>query len=74
MTTTKKPDFIAYAVNGEGKNAFWTRIGTAWMHNHSQGFNIELAAFPVNGRIVLMPPKAGRVEDSEGAPVQDGQP
>ena len=34
MTTTKKPAFIAYAVTGEGKDAFWTRIGSVWPHNH----------------------------------------
>lgn len=73
MTTTKKPDFIAYAVTGEGKNAYWTRIGSAWMHNHSIGYNIDLAAFPVNGRIVLMPPKAGRVEDGEDNQMPEGQ-
>lgn len=67
MTTTKKPAFIAYAVTGEGKHAFWTRIGSAWSHQHGEGFNIELNALPGNGRIVLMPPKA---EDStEGAEV-----
>lgn len=67
MTTTKKPAFIAYAVTGEGKQAFWTRIGSAWQHQHGEGFNIELNALPVNGRIVLMPPKA---EDStDGAEV-----
>jgi hypothetical protein len=61
MTQPKKPAFIAYAVTGEGKQAFWTRIGSAWQHQHGEGFNIELNALPVNGRIVLMPPKA---EDS----------
>lgn len=67
MTTTKKPTHIAYAVTGEGKHAFWTRIGSVWPHQHDEGFNIELNALPVNGRIVLMPPKA---EDSiEGAEV-----
>ena len=67
MTNTKKPAFIAYAVTGEGKQAFWTRIGSAWPHQHGEGFNIELNALPVNGRIVLMSPKA---EDStEGAEV-----
>jgi hypothetical protein len=58
MTTTKKPAFIAYAVTGEGKDAFWTRIGSVWQHNHGEGFSVELNALPVNGRIVLMPPKA----------------
>ena len=61
MTQPKKPTFIAYAVTGEGKQAFWTRIGFARHHQHGEGFNIELNALPVNGRIVLMPPKA---EDS----------
>ena len=37
MTTTRKPAYIAYAVNGDGKDAFWTRIGTAWAHNHAEG-------------------------------------
>jgi hypothetical protein len=61
MTTTKKPTFIAYAVTGEGKQAFWTRIGSAWPHQNGEGFSIELNALPVNARIVMMPPKA---EDS----------
>lgn len=58
MTTKQKPSLIAYAVNGDGKQAFWTRIGSAWPHKSGEGFSIELSAFPVNGRIVLMPPKA----------------
>ena len=58
MTTVKKPAFIAYTVSGEGKEAFWTRIGAAWMLNHSEGFSIDLTALPLNGRIVLLPPKA----------------
>ncbi len=64
MTTTRKPSYIAYAVNGEGKETSWTRIGTAWLQKSGEGFNIDLSAIPVNGRIILMPPKA---ETSEGA-------
>ena len=67
MTTTKKPAFIAYAVTGEGKQAFWTRIGSAWQHQQGEGFNLELNALPVQGRIVLMPPKAE--ESTESAEV-----
>lgn len=63
MTKANKPAFTAYAVTGEGKQAFWTRIGSVWMHNHGEGFNIDLHALPVNGRIVLMPPKS-----EQGAP------
>ena len=70
MTTTKKPAFIAYAVTGEGKQAFWTRIGSAWPHASGEGFNIELNALPVNGRIVLMLPKVEQgVDEATGSEV-----
>lgn len=58
MTTKRKPDYIAYTVTGEGDKAFWTRIGSVWSHNSGEGLSVDLAALPVNGRIVLMPPKA----------------
>lgn len=57
MTTKNKPSFIAYTVEGQGKQASWTRIGAAWPHQHGEGLNIDLGALPINGRIVLMPPK-----------------
>ena len=63
--TTKKPSLIAYAVTGEGKQAFWTRIGSAWPHQNGEGFNIELNALPVGGRIVMMPPKASDEDQQE---------
>jgi hypothetical protein len=63
MTTTKKPALIAYAVTGEAKQAFWTRIGSAWPHQNGEGFNIELNALPVNGRVILMPPKVEQSTD-----------
>ena len=63
MTTTKKPAFIAYAVTGEGKQTFWTRIGSAWPQASGEGFNIELNALPVNGRIILMLPEVEQGTD-----------
>ena len=55
-----KPIYIAYTVKNRGRNqsAIWTRIGAAWAHNSGNGFSIELEAFPVDGRLVLMEPKA----------------
>lgn len=56
----KKPTLIAYAVKprGNGQKAIWTRIGAAWPHNTgTPGFSIELEAFPVDGRLVLIEPK-----------------
>ncbi len=55
---SNKPSFIAYAVRqrGEGEKANWTAIGVAWAHKKGGGFNIELEATPLDGRIVLMRP------------------
>jgi hypothetical protein len=47
------PTHKAFAVEGEGDDAFWTRIGSAWPHKDGKGFNLNLSALPVNGRIVL---------------------
>ena len=38
---------------GEHTDAFWTRIGSAWPNKDGKGFNIALAALPINGRLVL---------------------
>lgn len=45
------------AGNGEKKKS-WTRIGAAFPHKDGIGFSIELRAFPVNGRLVALPPDA----------------
>lgn len=39
---------------GEGKDAIWTRIGSAWPHKDGKGFNVQLSALPATGgRVVL---------------------
>jgi hypothetical protein len=50
-----------FVVDGEGENAFWTKIGAAWLHEDGKGFNLALTAMPVSGRLVVREPKA--VED-----------
>jgi hypothetical protein len=54
-TTSKQPSHVAYQVRdrGEGKKAFWTRIGSAWQHADAKGFNVQLDAVPLDGRISL---------------------
>jgi hypothetical protein len=61
---------FAYAVEeyetSNGKKAkTWTRIGAAFPHREGPGFNVQLRAFPVDGRIVLLPP------DKDGATGED---
>jgi len=34
----------------------WTRIGVAFPHKEGLGFSIELKAFPIDGRLVVLPP------------------
>lgn len=62
---SNKPTLYAYAVKDRGKNqkAIWTRIGAAWSHEKGTGFTIELEAFPVDGRIILTPPKADEAQE-----------
>ncbi len=51
------PTHVAYQVrNREGQKAIWTRIGGAWPHNDGHGFNIQLDAVPIDGRITLRIP------------------
>lgn len=70
MTTTTTnsrtaPAYVAYAVRGEGEQAYWHRIGSAWAHRDGNGLSINLAAMPVGGRIVLRAPR--KAENGEGA-------
>ncbi len=34
----------------------WTRIGAAFPHKEGPGFSIEPRAFPIDGRLVVLPP------------------
>lgn len=54
-TNAKAPSHSVYTVRdrGEGKKAFWTRIGSAWPHQDGQGFNVQLESLPLDGRITL---------------------
>ncbi len=41
--------------NGK-KGKSWTKIGAAFPHKEGPGFSIELKAFPIDGRLVVLPP------------------
>jgi hypothetical protein len=50
----KAPSHIVYQVRDrEGKKGFWTRIGSAWPHQDGKGFNVQIEAVPLDGRITL---------------------
>jgi len=52
--TSRTPSHIAYQVRDrDGNKSFWTRIGSAWSHADGNGFNIQIEAVPLDGRISL---------------------
>jgi hypothetical protein len=65
------PTYQAYVVTKrEGKDDWWTQIGSAWEHSDRLGINIVLQALPLPGpdgecKIVLRPPKADRDNDQQ---------
>jgi hypothetical protein len=66
---TQQPTYQAYTVvKREGQDDFWLAIGAAFAHSDGEGFNIMLQALPINGKIVLRPPKG----TNEQAPADKG--
>lgn len=64
--SANKPTHRLYCVEGEGKDAHWTEIGTAWPHKDGEGFALSWNLIPVSGRVVMRkitarPAKAGDV-------------
>lgn len=52
-----RPAYDAFVVDGDGNEAFWTKVGAAWPHDDGQGFNLQLTALPITGRVALRVPK-----------------
>jgi hypothetical protein len=68
------PDARAYVVRKSktGGKSFWTPVGAAWVHKDGKGFNIDLAATPIDGRLVLRAISAkGETLDPETGEVLD---
>lgn len=57
QTNSRRPSHAVYLVEGEAESAFWTKIGAAWQHEDGDGFNLQLNALPLTGRLVVRKPK-----------------
>jgi hypothetical protein len=56
-SASKAPSYIAYHLrNRKDGDAFWTRIGSAWLHADGKGFNLQIETMPLDGRISLRVP------------------
>lgn len=58
MSDNQKPSHKAFVVEdraeGSDRDAFWTRIGSAWPHKDGKGLNVQIASgVSVAGRLVL---------------------
>ena len=56
--TASKERFDAYVVENwtdkdGGDQANWIRVGAAFPHKDKKGFNVELKAVPVTGKLVI---------------------
>jgi hypothetical protein len=54
----RAPTYQAYTViKREGQDDFWLNVGAAFEHADGKGLNVILQALPIDGKIVLRPPK-----------------
>ena len=49
--------FTVRASEKAGEQGFWCRIGTAFPNDKDEGFTVLLDALPLDGRLVVRPPK-----------------
>ena len=55
---TANPIYNAYTViKREGQDDYWLNVGAAFSHQDGNGLNVILQATPLDGKIVLRPPK-----------------
>jgi hypothetical protein len=68
-----QPAYRAFTViKREGADDFWLPIGAAFMHQDGDGYNIVLQALPIDGKIVLRPPKGDEQVTETGPRVVAG--
>ena len=68
-TPNRKPTHDVLHVKGEGKSAYWTKIGAAWTHDDQGGLNLALDFMPVagDGRLVIRLRKDKPITQGEAA-------
>jgi len=47
--------------SGKGRN--WIKVGVGFPHSDGIGFNVELKAFPRDGKLVVLPPQTDNTDD-----------
>jgi hypothetical protein len=52
----KKPDYEVFVSQEKGDKTFYHKVGAAW-NVASGGISVKLHALPIDGSLVLFPPK-----------------
>ena len=53
-----KPSHRVFTVEKrDGKDDYWTEIGAAFPHKDGKGFNLQLRALPLDGKLVRRAPE-----------------
>lgn len=60
-----RPAYDVFVVDGDGKDAFWTKVGGAWRHEDGKGLNIQLVAMSFTGRLALREPREREPEPND---------
>ena len=49
------PYLLGYTVRSadQGGKAYWSKVAIAWAHKDGQGYNVQMDALPVDGKLVL---------------------
>jgi len=55
-TDSRRPGKQTRSTRNGKKTKSWSKIGAAFPHKEGVGFNIGLKAFPIDGRLVALPP------------------
>ena len=59
MSNTNGPKYHVFtSEKGKDDKNYYTKVGAAWPLKDRDGLSIKLEALPVNGELVLFPPKA----------------
>jgi len=53
---SKRPDYEVFVSQKNGDRTWYTKVGAAW-HVANDGLSIKLQALPIDGNLVLFPPK-----------------
>ena len=52
----QRPDYEVFTSQKNGEKNFYTKVGAAWLVA-KEGISITLHAIPLDGKLILFPPK-----------------